>query len=109
MAKKKLEGVELANDIMLKDLAKFMVTKKFYGKEVPAEEQEKKALFDISRRGKLRKLLDGAMLKTRFDLALNMVPANINTVEFGEYAKILQQFRAQVIKKSFQHRKDECK
>ena len=109
MAKKKLEGTELANEIMLKDLAKFLVSKKFYGKELSAEEQEKKALFDISKRGKLRKMLDSACVKTRFDLALNMANGNLNTVEFGEYVKVMQQFRAQIIKKSFQHRKDECK
>ena len=48
-------------------------------------------------------------IMTNFDLALNVAPANLNTATFGDYAKVMQQYRAQVIKKSFQHRKDECK
>jgi len=112
MAKKKteqLEGLELANDYMLKELAAFLVSKKFYGKELPKEEQEKKAKFDISKRGKLRKILDNLGILTKFDLAINTVHSNINAAVFSEYAKIIQQYRAQVVKKSFQHRKDECK
>ena len=105
---KKLEGIALANDIMLKELAAFMAAKKFYGKEVSAEEQKKKAAFDISKRGKLYKMLAAEGIVTKYDLAL-VVPANLNTATFGDYAKIVQQYRAQVIKKSFQHRKDECK
>lgn len=106
---KKLEGIALANDIMLKELAAFMAAKKFYGKEVSAEEQQKKAAFDISKRGKLYKMLAAEGIVTKYDLALNIAPANLNTATFGDYAKIVQQYRAQVIKKSFQHRKDECK
>lgn len=109
MATKKLEGVALANDIMLKKIAAFLVSKKFYGKEMPKEEQEKKAAFDISKRGKLYKMLASEGIMTNFDLALNVAPANLNTATFGDYAKVMQQYRAQVIKKSFQHRKDECK
>ena len=106
---KKLEGIALANDIMLKELAAFMAAKKFYGKEIAPEEQKKKAAFDISKRGKLRKMLDTAGILTKFNLAIDTVHANINKAEFGDYAKIIQQYRAQMIKKSFQHRKDECK
>lgn len=106
---KKLEGIALANNIMLKELAAFMAAKKFYGKEVSAEEQQKKAAFDISKRGKLYKMLTAEGIVTKYDLALNVAQANLNTATFGDYAKIIQQYRAQVIKKSFQHRKDECK
>ena len=106
---KKLEGIELANDYMLKSIAAFMVSKKFYGKDMPKEEQEKKAAFDISKRGKLYKMLVNQSITTDYDLALNTAPANLNTVTFGDYAKIMQQYRAQLIKKAFQHRKDECK
>ena len=106
---KKLKGVALANDIMLKEIAAFLVSKKFYGKELTAEEQQKKAAFDISKRGKLRKMLDEAKIFTKFDLAINTVHTNLNTATFDIYAKVMQQYRAQVIKKSFAHRKDECK
>lgn len=109
MAKKKLEGIELANDIMLKELAAFLVEKSFYGKDLSEEEQKKKAAFDISKRGALRKILDNAGIITKFDLAINTVKTNINTATFGDYAKAVQQYRARVVKKSFQHRKDECK
>ena len=109
MATKKLEGVELANDIFLKEIAAFLVAKKFYGKDVPAEEQEKKAKFDISKRGKLRKMLDDSRIFTKFDLALNTAKTNINAGVFDIYAKAVQQYRANMIKKVFAHRKDECK
>ena len=109
MAKKKLEGVELANDIMLKEIAAFLVEKKFYGKDLSEEEQQKKAAFDISKRGALRKILIDQNILTKFDLAVNIAKTNINTAIFGDYAKAIQQYRARVIKKSFEHRKDECK
>ena len=109
MATKKLEGVALANDIMLKEIAEFLVSKKFYGKLMPKELQEAAAKKDISKRGKLYKMLEKEGIVTKYDLALNVAPANLNTATFGDFAKVMQQYRAQVIKKSFQHRKDECK
>ena len=70
MAAKKVDGVELANEIMLKDLEGFLVKKKFYtdnsNKPLPQADQAKKAKFDISKRGKLRKVLDEKEIKTRF-------------------------------------------
>jgi len=111
MAKKveKQEGVELANTYMLKKIAAFLTSKKFYGKELPDAEQMKKAAFDISKRGKLYKMLTAAGIRTHFDLTVGTEKTNINEASFGIYAKIIQQYRAQVIKKSFAHRKDECK
>ena len=107
MAKKKLEGIEFANDRMLKGIAAFLVAKKFYGKELSVEEQEKKAAFDISKRGKLRKLLDASKTFTNYDLVIGRSSEQMNL--FEEYGKMIKQYRAQVIKKAFQHRKDECK
>ena len=104
---KKLEGIALANEYMLKSIAAFLVSKKFYGKEMPKEEQEKKASFDISKRGKLRKLLDASKTFTNYDLAVDRSSEQMGI--FEEYEKIMKQYRAQVIKKAFQHRKDECK
>ena len=107
MAKKQLTGVELANDIMLKDLAAFMVSKKFYGKSMPNVLQEAAAKKDIlMKSGKLRKMLDQAEIKTRYDIALGRTDAQMEL--FGVYGKIMKQFRNQIIKKSFQHRKNEC-
>ena len=106
---KKLEGIALANDIMLKEIAAFLVEKKFYGKDVPVEDRKKKAAFDISKRGKLRKMLDNEGIVTKYDLALNVAHTNLNAATFDIYAKVMQQYRARVIKKSFAHRKDECK
>ena len=109
MATKKLEGVELANDIMLKEIAAFLVVKKFFGKEVSDEEQMKLAKKTVAKRGALYKMLADEGIQTKYDLALNIAPANLNSNTFGIFAKVIQQYRAQVIKKSFQHRKDECK
>ena len=106
--KKVLEGVELANDIMLKDLAAFLVSKKYYGKLIPKELQEVQAKKDIlNKNGKLRKLLEKEGIKTRFDIVLNHTDACFD--DFGDFAKIMKQYRANVIKKAFMHRKDECK
>lgn len=109
MAKKKqLEGVELANEIMLKDIASFLVAKKFYGKAVDNADAEELARHDVLlKTGRLYKLLVKEGIKTRFDIALGHKD---NCFEnFDIFAKIMKQYRAQVIKKSFQHRKDECK
>ena len=107
-AKKNLEGVELANDIMLNDLAAFLVSKKYYGKLLVKELQESGAKKDILlKSGKLRKLLEKEGIKTRFDIALNHTDSCFDN--FGDFAKIMKQYRAHVIKKAFQHRKDECK
>lgn len=108
MAKKQLEGVELANDIMLKDLAAFMVSKKFYGKAMPVVLQEAAAKKDIlMKSGKLRKLLEADGIKTRYDIAMNRKDGSFDA--FDSFAKIMKQYRAYVIKKAFQHRKEECK
>lgn len=108
MAKKQLTGVELANDIMLKDLAAFMVSKKFYGKSMPNVLQEAAAKKDVlMKSGKLRKMLEQSEIKTRYDIALNCRDGNFDA--YGAFAKIMKQYRANVIKKAFQHRKDECK
>lgn len=106
-AKKKLEGVELANDIMLKEIAAFLVSKKFYGKEIAKEEQEKKAAIDISKRGKLYKFLEKEGIKTKFDLAVTHRDGCLEN--FDIYAKVMKQYRAQVVKKSFGHRLEDCK
>lgn len=104
--KKQLEGVELANDIMLKELAAFMVSKKYYGKLMPKELQEMQAKKDVlNKNGKLRRLLTEQSIMTKFDLAINCT----STRTFGDFTKVVQDYRKQVIKKSFSHRADECK
>lgn len=109
MPTKKIEGVELANYILLNRIANFLALKKFYGKDLSEEEQMKKAKFDISKRGKLYKMLENAGIRTEFDMAINSAKANFNELTFGDYAKIMQTYRAQVIRKWFSHRKDDCK
>ena len=107
MATKKLEGVALANKMMLKEIEDFLVEKKFYGKELSEEEQRKKAAFELTKRGALRKMLDEAEIFTKFDLAIERTTAQMK--EFGPFSKIMDQYRKRVINKSFKHRKDECK
>ena len=107
MAKKQLTGVELANDIMLKDLAAFMVSKKFYGKSMPNVLQEAAAKKDIlMKSGKLRKMLEQSEIKTRYAIVFKLTDTQMD--RFGLYSKIMKQFRNQIIKKSFQHCKKEC-
>lgn len=105
-AKKKMEGVELANDIMLNELAAFMVSKKYYGKLMPKELQMVQAKKDVlNKNGKLRKLLAVSHVFTKYDLALKCN----STWLFDDFTKVVQAYRTQVIKKSFAHRADECK
>ena len=112
MAKKQIEGVELANKVMLESLAAFLVKRGYYlndGQKVLSfEEQTNKAKFDISKRGKLYKLLEKAGVKTRYDIAFNFREKNSMSV-FEDYEKIMKMYRTEVIKQSFKHRKDECK
>ena len=105
-AKKQLEGVELANDIMLKGIYKFLLLKEFYGKENAITELKvrKDVLY---KNGKLRKMLDNVGIKTHFDLALNITAKDLDN--FGDFAPCLKKYRTQVIKKSFAHRAGECK
>ena len=106
MAAKKVDGVELANEIMLKDLEGFLVKKKFYtdnsNKPLPQADQAKKAKFDISKRGKLRKVLDEKEIKTRYDFAMNCTDDTFTMLTFGLYAPILVAYRKLVISQSFQ-------
>lgn len=104
--KKKLDGVELANDIMLKDLADFVVSKKYYGKVLPKELQMVQAKKDIlNKNGKLRRKLIENKIFTRYDLALYCE----STWRFGDFTEIVQEYRRHVIEKSFMHRINECK
>lgn len=103
-AKKQLEGVELANDIMLKDLYKFLLLKEFYGKENAITEL--KARKDVLyKNGKLRRILAENKIFTKYDMALYCK----SDWKFGDFTKIVQAYRKQVIKKSFSHRAAECK
>lgn len=105
-AKKQLEGVELANDIMLHELADFIVDKKYYNQLMPKELQKMQAKKDIlNKNGKLRRLLTEQSIITKYDLAFNCT----STRTFGDFTKVVQAYRKQVIKKSFAHRADECK
>ena len=105
-AKKKMEGVELANDIMLNELAAFMVSKKCYGKLMPKELQMVQAKKDVlNKNGKLRKFLAINHIFTKYDLAFKCD----SSWKFFDFTKVVQAYRTQVIKKSFAHRADECK
>lgn len=109
MAKKRMEGVEVANKIMLDDLGAFLVKRGFYLNPGGAHvDQSKKAKFDISKRGKLYKMLEEAGVKTRYDVAFKLKEKTSFHI-FGEYAMIMKQYRNEVIKQSFKHRKDELK
>ena len=105
-AKKQLEGVELANDIMLNELTAFVVSKKYYGKLMPKELQEMQAKKDIlNKNGKLRRILTENKIMTKYDMAFYCKSSWL----FGDFTKVVQAYRTQVIKKSFAHRADECK
>ena len=105
-AKKQLEGVELANDIMLHELADFIVDKKYYNQVMPKELQKMQAKKDIlNKNGKLRRILTENKIMTKYDMAFYCKSSWL----FGDFTKVVQAYRAQVIKKSFAHRADECK
>lgn len=107
MPKKQLTGVEIANTVMLKEIAYFLANKKFYGKDMPKEEQEKKAAFDVSKKGELYKLLEKAGIHTKYEMAIEHAGAELDA--FGDYAKVMKAYRTAMIRKFFSHRKDECK
>ncbi len=108
MAKKKqLDGVELANEIMLTEIANMLVEQNWYGKALLKELQEVAARKEIAKRGKLRKCLDTAGIKTKFDLAIGTKDVDMDAI-FGNFASLMRVYRFRVIKQSFSHRVNEC-
>lgn len=102
-----IEGVELANNIMLKDIYAFLLVTGFYGEENAITEF--KARKDVLyKNGKLRKMFDRAGIKTRYDLAINTKSIDIDIL-FGEFSEMIKRYRALVIEKRFSHRLSECK
>ena len=101
--KKQLEGVELANEFLLKSLCDFLVSKKFYDKnKVVNEVMSRKDV--ILKTGKIYKMLKKAGLETRYDIVFKF--DDNAAMIFGNYGPMIISFRKEVIKKSFAHRTD---
>ena len=102
---KQMEGEELANDIMLKDIYTFLLIKDFYGEEgLFSKLRARKDIFHKD--GKLRELLQRMDIKTRYDLVFNMNSSDLYL--FGPYWRIMTLYRNTIIEKSFWHRLAEC-
>lgn len=94
--KKHLEGTELSQKIMLDKLTEYMKKKK-------CSDELINGLSDA--RSSIRKTFKKLDILSDYDLVFKLTPKVINE-SFGDYGKILVNYRKQLIKDLFAHRTD---